>query len=155
MSRRPTGFRALRKRWRRSLVRAPRGRRFAWPAGRLFIPSPPSMPGLRARSDRWSGQRLKLAASHNLKTKTRRHDPSLQDLFVRTGPTWSFNVKKHSNSLPDSHRISSPPLFEWRHVVVRSSASRGAQFIMRRYRVEPHVAETIAMLAGLGVGEER
>jgi hypothetical protein len=44
---------------------------------------------------------------------------------------------------------------DWHHVVVRSPATRAAQFIMRRYRVEPHVAETITMVAGLGVGEER
>lgn len=63
-------------------------------------------------------------------------------------------MRIYSESLPDSHQISNlPPAC--RHVVVWSPASRAAHFVMRRYRVAPHIAETIAMLAGLGVGEER
>jgi hypothetical protein len=64
-------------------------------------------------------------------------------------------MENYSKPLPDSHQVSGLPLFDWRHVVVRSPASRAAQFVMRRYRVAPHIAETVAMLAGLGVGEER
>jgi hypothetical protein len=74
---------------------------------------------------------------------------------VRTGPTWSFNVEKYSKPLPDSHQVSGLPLFDWRHVVVRSPASRAAQFVMRRYRVAPNIADVIAALAGLGGSEER
>ena len=63
-------------------------------------------------------------------------------------------MQTYSESLPDSHHISGLPP-DWRHIVVRSPASRAAQFVMRRYHVAPHIAETIAVLAGLGVGEER
>jgi hypothetical protein len=74
---------------------------------------------------------------------------------VRTGQSWRFNVKKYSEPLPDSHPVSGLPLFDWRNVVVRSPASRAAQFIMRRYRVTRHTAEVIAALAGLGTGSSR
>lgn len=79
----------------------------------------------------------------------------LRGSVVRTGLTWSFNVQKYSEALPDSHQISGLAIFDCHHVVVWSPASCAAQFVMRRYRVAPHIAETIAKLAGLGVGEER
>jgi hypothetical protein len=66
-----------------------------------------------------------------------------------------FNVKKYSKPLPDSHQVSGLPLFDWRHVVVMSPASRAAQYVMRRYRVSPHTAEVIAALAGLGSESSR
>jgi hypothetical protein len=94
------------------------------------------------------------SANSNQKT-ARSHDPSLQDQFVRTGLTWSFNVQKYSKPLPDSHQVSGLPLFDWRHVVVWSPASPAVQFVMRRYRVAPHTAEVIAVLAGLGAESSR
>jgi hypothetical protein len=66
-----------------------------------------------------------------------------------------FNVNKYIKPLPDSHQVSGLPLFDWRHVVVMSPASRAAQYVMRRYRVPPHTAEVIAALAGFGGSEDR
>jgi hypothetical protein len=65
-----------------------------------------------------------------------------------------FNVKKYSKPLP-VNQVSGLPLFDWRHVVVMSPVSRGAQFVMRRYRLAPHAAEVIAALAGLGSESSR
>ncbi|WP_454619040.1 hypothetical protein [Bradyrhizobium cenepequi] len=45
--------------------------------------------------------------------------------------------------------VSSLPLLSWRSVVVQPS-TRGGQFLARRYRVDPVVADLIAQLAGLG-----
>jgi hypothetical protein len=47
-----------------------------------------------------------------------------------------------------------PDLFSCRSAVLRHPPSHGAQFVMRRYRVAPHMAEVIAALAGLGGGEQ-
>jgi hypothetical protein len=70
---------------------------------------------------------------------------------VRTGLLWSFNVRTYSESLPDSHQVSGFTLFDGRHqVIVWSPPSRAAQLVMRRYRLAPHTAEVIAVLAGLG-----
>jgi hypothetical protein len=43
--------------------------------------------------------------------------------------------------------VSSLPLFSWRLVVVQPS-TRAGQFVARRYRVDPAVADLIANLAG-------
>jgi hypothetical protein len=66
-----------------------------------------------------------------------------------------LNVKKYSRPRFDSHQVSELPLFDWRQVVVRVPSSRAAQFVMRRYRLSPHTADVIAILAGLGASEER
>jgi hypothetical protein len=58
-----------------------------------------------------------------------------------------FNVKKYSKPLPDSHQVSGLPLFDWRHVVVMSPASRAAQFVMRRYRIPPPLRLSLPLLA--------
>jgi hypothetical protein len=59
-------------------------------------------------------------------------------------------MENYNKPLPDSHQVSGLPPFDCRDVVVRSPASRAAQFLMRRYRLEPHTADVIADLAGLG-----
>jgi hypothetical protein len=66
-----------------------------------------------------------------------------------------FNLTKYSQSRSDSHQVYGLPLSDWRQVVVWAPSSRAAQFVMRRYRLAPHTANVIAMLAGLGASEER
>ena len=58
-------------------------------------------------------------------------------------------MKKYKQRLPDSHQVSGLPLFDKQQVVVRIPSSRAAQFVMRRCRVTPEVANVIAALAGL------
>ncbi len=58
-------------------------------------------------------------------------------------------MPKYIEPLSDSHPVSGLTLFDGRHVVVRSPASRAAQFVMRHCRVTPDVANVIAALAGL------
>jgi hypothetical protein len=81
---------------------------------------------------------------------------------VRTGQSWRFNVTQHNEALSKSHTVSGlaecsmsiepyiVSLFDGRHVLVRPPASRAAQFVMRRCRVTPDVANVVAALAGLG-----
>ena len=64
------------------------------------------------------------------------------------------NVKEHSKPLP-VNQVSGLPLFDWRQVVVTAPASRAGRYVMRRYRLQPHVAETVAQLAGFAGSEER
>ncbi|OSI68875.1 hypothetical protein BSZ22_19815 [Bradyrhizobium canariense] len=52
--------------------------------------------------------------------------------------------------------LNSLSLPDWRVAVVQPAAlSRAGRFVSRRYRLEPHVAETVAYLAGLGEQEVR
>jgi hypothetical protein len=55
-------------------------------------------------------------------------------------------ARNNANSLPD--------LFSWRSAILHRPVSRAGQYVMRRYRVAPHMAEVIAALAGLGGGEQ-
>ena len=48
--------------------------------------------------------------------------------------------------------ISDPPLFNWRIVAARPNTMARC-FLVRRYRVDPAVADVIANLAGIGVAE--
>lgn len=49
--------------------------------------------------------------------------------------------------------VSDLPLFSWRVVVLRPASPAG-QFVARRYRVHPALADVIANLAGLGANRE-
>jgi hypothetical protein len=62
-------------------------------------------------------------------------------------------VNTHSKTTEKIQPFPGLPLFDWRQVVVRPPANRGAQYVMRRYHVAPHMAEVIAVLAGLGGGD--
>ena len=43
------------------------------------------------------------------------------------------------------------PAVDWRMTVLQPQAlSRAGRFISRRYGLQPHIAETVAVLAGLG-----
>jgi hypothetical protein len=64
-------------------------------------------------------------------------------------------VKKYTKFVPHSHQVSDLPLFDWREVVVRPAATRGGQYVMRRYGVPHDTAEVIAALAGLGMEAAR
>jgi len=47
--------------------------------------------------------------------------------------------------------ISNLPLFSWRSAVVHVQPTTcGGQFVMRRHRVHPGLADLVAALAGLG-----
>lgn len=53
-------------------------------------------------------------------------------------------------------RTALPPAVDWRVTVLQPQPlTRAGRFVSRRYRIEPHVAETIADLAGLGEREGR
>jgi hypothetical protein len=62
-------------------------------------------------------------------------------------------VNTHSKITEKIQPFPALTLFDWRQVVVRPPANRAAQYVMRRYRVAPHMAEVIAVLAGLGGGD--
>jgi hypothetical protein len=64
-------------------------------------------------------------------------------------------VNTHSKTTEKIQPFPGLPLFDWRQVVVRPPANRAAQYVMRRYRVAPHMAEVIAVLAGLGSESSR
>jgi len=55
-------------------------------------------------------------------------------------------ARNQTNDLPD--------LFSWRSPVLHRPSTAAAQYVMRRYRVAPHMAEVIAALAGLGGSEQ-
>jgi hypothetical protein len=63
-------------------------------------------------------------------------------------------VKKYTKSAPLSHPVSGLPLFDGRPVIVRPAITPGGQYVMRRYRVAPHIADVIADLAGIGCNRE-
>ena len=55
-------------------------------------------------------------------------------------------ARNQTNDLPD--------LFSWRSPVLHRPSTAAGQYVMRRYRVAPHMAEVIAALAGLGGSEQ-
>jgi hypothetical protein len=60
-------------------------------------------------------------------------------------------MKHNTKSLSDRQLDSNLPLLNWRPAVVRPCPCTPAgQFLARRYRIDPAVADTIASLAGLG-----
>jgi hypothetical protein len=74
---------------------------------------------------------------------------------VRTGPKGLPMPKYiHRPCITRKKTIDLPDLFSWRSVAVHRPGSRAAQFVMRRYGVTPHTAETIVSLAGLGTDRE-
>jgi hypothetical protein len=69
---------------------------------------------------------------------------------VRTGRLiGSLGVKTYSKRRHESQPVSDLPLFSWRVAVLRPASSAG-QFVARRYRVHPALADLIADLAGIG-----
>jgi hypothetical protein len=57
---------------------------------------------------------------------------------------------KSTTKLPSREQsVSDLPLLDWRVVVVHPTTMAG-NFVLRRYRVAPAVADLIANLAGLG-----
>jgi hypothetical protein len=58
-------------------------------------------------------------------------------------------VKTSTKHPQKTQSISSLPLFSWGPVVVQPS-TRAGQFVARRYRIDPALADVIATLAGLG-----
>ena len=54
-----------------------------------------------------------------------------------------------TNPLQKTQSISSLPLLLWRSVVVKPS-TRAGEFVARRYRIDPAIADVITDLAGLG-----
>jgi hypothetical protein len=88
--------------------------------------------------------------------KTRRHDPVLQDQFVRAGITGNDSMKaNHKLSVPKSHSLVGLPLFErdWRETRPRHPATTAGQHLVRKFRVSPSIADAIADFAGLGPRE--
>lgn len=60
-------------------------------------------------------------------------------------------MKTPTNDAQKAQSISNLALDPWRTVVVQP-ATPGGQFLMRRHRVYPAVADLIASLAGIGEG---
>jgi hypothetical protein len=56
-------------------------------------------------------------------------------------------MKTNTKQPQKAQLVSSLPLFSWRPVVVQPS-TRAGQFVARRYRVDPAVADLVASLAG-------
>jgi hypothetical protein len=56
-------------------------------------------------------------------------------------------MKTSSKQPEETQSVFSLPIFSWWPVVVRPSTHAG-QFVARRYRVDPAVADLIARLAG-------
>jgi hypothetical protein len=63
-------------------------------------------------------------------------------------------VKTYTKRLLKPQPISDLPLFSWRSVVLRPATPAG-QFVVRRYRVHPNVADLLASLAGIGSEAQR
>jgi hypothetical protein len=66
----------------------------------------------------------------------------------------SLNVMTYCKRHPKPQPISDLPLFSWR-VVVLGPATPAGQFVARRYRVHPAVADLVANLAGIGSGVQQ
>jgi len=88
--------------------------------------------------------------AHPLKTKTRRHDPASWRIRSCTpGFKEFYNVKTDTKHPQKAQSVSTLPLSPWRSVVVRPSTPAG-RFVLRRFRVDPALADIVAGLAGLG-----
>jgi hypothetical protein len=63
-------------------------------------------------------------------------------------------MKTYIKRRHESQPVSDLPLFAWRVVALPPTTPAG-QFVVRRYRVHPTVADLIANLAGLGSGVQQ
>ncbi len=127
---------------------------------RASVSAMPRVPYSITRSDGALTERRRVEALRydaryaDLEGMLEHHRTIMLGVLVRAADRPSTRVLYRDNP----HGIVHPtplPLSDWHQAVVFQPASGAALHIARKYRLLPHIAATVADLAGLGSGGER
>ena len=89
---------------------------------------------------------------------TQKENPAARSIFARISRARRahqgvLNLNSRTKRPRKTQSVSHLPLYSWRVAVVQPG-TRAGNFVARRYRVHPAVADLIAALAGLGEGSK-
>ena len=141
-----TAFHARRRPWRNWPAFLPKGLHSGSLDAFRFIPLLASIPGLRAKLDRWLDRLLKVVASLNAQTKSPAARSSCEDQSCAGLSERAAMKRIYKLSLPKSHNLIGLPLFErdWRQSNPRHPTTSADQHLVRKFRVSPSIADVIA-----------